>query len=96
MSCQLITGSNETRWDFYNWVAGNNDGAFYFPRKIDKAGVVPRFLFECAIKLQIKPLTSASAAIIFHRFFKEVEATDYDAYVSKGVKKEVFLKPKTI
>ncbi|XP_018796085.1 PREDICTED: cyclin-related protein FAM58A [Bactrocera latifrons] len=50
-------------------------------RKVDKPGVVPRFLFECAIKLQIKPLTSASAAIIFHRFFKEVSSTDYDEYL---------------
>lgn len=43
---------------------------------------MPRFLFECAIKLQIKPLTSASAAIIFHRFFKEVDTSAYDEYVS--------------
>lgn len=43
-----------------------------------------RFLFECAIKLRIKPLTSASAAIIYHRFFREVDTTDYDEYVSKS------------
>lgn len=54
---------------------------------MDKPGVVPRFLFECAIKLQIKPLTSASAAIIFHRFFKEVSSSDYDEYVSRLIKK---------
>ncbi|XP_013119030.1 cyclin-Q [Stomoxys calcitrans] len=50
-------------------------------RKIDKEGVVPRFLFECAIKLQIKPLTSATAAIIYHRFYREMESTDYDEYL---------------
>ncbi|XP_075165474.1 cyclin Q [Haematobia irritans] len=50
-------------------------------RKVDKVGVVPRFLFECAIKLQIKPLTSSTAAIIYHRFFREMESTDYDEYL---------------
>lgn len=45
--------------------------------------MVPRFLFECAIKLQIKPLTSASAAIIYHRFYREVQSQDYDEYVSR-------------
>lgn len=45
--------------------------------------MVPRFLFECAIKLQIKPLTSASAAIIYHRFYREVQSADYDEYVSR-------------
>ncbi|XP_067631662.1 cyclin-Q [Eurosta solidaginis] len=50
-------------------------------RKIEKPGVVPRFLFECAIKLQIKPITSASAAVIYHRFFNEVPRSDYDEYL---------------
>ncbi|XP_037946450.1 cyclin-Q [Teleopsis dalmanni] len=50
-------------------------------RKINKSGVVLRFLFECAIKLEMKPLTSASAAIIYHRFYKEVETADYDEYL---------------
>ncbi|KAI9587128.1 cyclin-Q [Glossina fuscipes] len=50
-------------------------------RKIDKIGIVARFLFECAIKLEIKPLTSACAAIIYHRFFKEVNTSDYDEYL---------------
>lgn len=47
-----------------------------------KSGLAPRFIFECAIKLNMKPLTSATAAIIFHRFFREVDSTDaYDEYV---------------
>lgn len=47
-----------------------------------KNGLAPRFIFECAIKLNMKPLTSATAAIIFHRFFREVESADaYDEYV---------------
>lgn len=45
-------------------------------------GLAPRFIFECAIKLNMKPLTSATAAIVFHRFFREVESEAYDEYVS--------------
>lgn len=46
------------------------------------AGLAPRFIFECAIKLNMKPLTSATAAIIFHRFFREVDSVEaYDEYV---------------
>lgn len=43
--------------------------------------LAPRFIFECAIKLKMKPLTSATAAVIFHRFFREVDATKYDEYL---------------
>lgn len=39
------------------------------------------FIFECAIKLNIKPLTSATAAVVFHRFFREVESDVYDEFV---------------
>lgn len=49
-----------------------------------KNGLAPRFIFECAIKLNLKPLTSATAAIIFHRFCREVDSTDaYDEYVRR-------------
>lgn len=44
-------------------------------------GLAPRFIFECAIKLNMKPLTSATAAIIFHRFYREVESDVYDEFV---------------
>uniref|UniRef100_A0A182KA64 Cyclin-Q n=1 Tax=Anopheles christyi TaxID=43041 RepID=A0A182KA64_9DIPT len=40
-----------------------------------------RFIFECAQKLAMKPLTSATAAILFHRFFKELDDTEYDPYM---------------
>lgn len=50
-----------------------------------------RFLFECAMKLAIKPLTSATAAVLFHRFFKEADESEYDPYVSTSwLKPEVF------
>lgn len=39
------------------------------------------FIFECAIKLNMKPLTSATASIIYHRFFREVENDAYDEFV---------------
>lgn len=45
--------------------------------------LAPRFIFECAIKLNMKPLTSATAAIIFHRFYREVESDVYDEYVNE-------------
>lgn len=41
-----------------------------------------RFVFECAIKLNMKPLTSATAANILHRFNREVESENYDDFVS--------------
>lgn len=39
------------------------------------------FIFECAIKLNMKPLTSATASVIYHRFFREVESDAYDEFV---------------
>lgn len=44
-------------------------------------GLSTRFLFECAQKLEMKPLTSATAAILFHRFFREISDTEYDPYM---------------
>jgi len=40
-----------------------------------------RFIFECGIKLKGQPLTIATAAILMHRFFKEVDAANYDCYL---------------
>lgn len=45
------------------------------------ASLASHFIFECAIKLNMKPLTSATAAILFHRFFREVESDVYDEFV---------------
>lgn len=45
-------------------------------------GIPERFLFECAIKLSMKPLTSATAAVLYHRFFRETDESEYDPYVS--------------
>lgn len=55
-------------------------------KRKNATGLAPRFIFECAIKLNMKPLTSATAAIIFHRFFREVESDAYDEYVRKLLK----------
>lgn len=41
-----------------------------------------RFIFECGIKLNGQPLTLATAAVIMHRFFREVEPSNYDCFVS--------------
>lgn len=38
-------------------------------------------MFECAIKLNLKPLTSSTAAIIFHKFYREVDINYYDEYL---------------
>lgn len=50
-------------------------------KKKTMKGMPERFLFECSIKLNMKPLTSAMAAILFHKFFKEVSDTEYDPYM---------------
>ncbi|XP_022211642.1 cyclin-Q [Drosophila obscura] len=50
-------------------------------RKLNMPGIVPLYIFECATKLKMKPLTAACAAIVYHRFFKEVKPTDYDEFL---------------
>lgn len=48
-------------------------------------GFIPaRFIFECGMKLNAQPLTLATAAVLMHRFFKEVDQTNYDCYVSNS------------
>lgn len=54
----------------------------YFRTAENKQAVAPRFIFECAIKLNMKPLTCATAAVIFHRFYKEVGRAEYDEFVN--------------
>lgn len=49
-------------------------------KKKNIKGMPERFLFECSIKLGMKPLTSATAAILYHRFFRETDETEYDTY----------------
>ena len=53
-------------------------------RNLDfNGGFTPaRFIFECGMKLQGQPLTLATAAILMHKFFKEVEQSKYDCFVS--------------
>lgn len=41
-----------------------------------------RFIFECGVKLNGQPLTLATAAVIMHRFFREVDPSNYDCFVS--------------
>lgn len=53
-------------------------------KRKNHVNLAPRFIFECAIKLNMKPLTSATAAIVFHRFFREVESDAYDEFVSSN------------
>nr|CAD7589659.1 unnamed protein product [Timema genevievae] len=43
--------------------------------------IAARFIFECGIKLDAQPLTIATAAILFHRFFKEADVGGYDVYL---------------
>lgn len=53
-------------------------------RQLDFAGgfTPARFIFECGIKLHAQPLTIATATILMHRFFKEVDQSNYDCFVS--------------
>ncbi|XP_075215140.1 cyclin Q [Lycorma delicatula] len=43
--------------------------------------IVVRFIFECGAKLNAHPLTIATAATIYHRFFKEADPSSYDSYL---------------
>lgn len=47
----------------------------------DKGFTPARFIFECGIKLHAQPLTLATAAILMHRFFKDVDHTNYDPFL---------------
>ncbi|CAH1399382.1 unnamed protein product [Nezara viridula] len=40
-----------------------------------------RFIFECGYKLKGNPLTLATAATIYHRFYREVDFSHYDKYL---------------
>ncbi|KAF4524293.1 hypothetical protein B566_EDAN005349 [Ephemera danica] len=40
-----------------------------------------RYIFECGIKLEAKPLTIATAAVLYHRFFRETDSNNYDCYL---------------
>lgn len=53
-------------------------------RQLDfNGGFTPaRFIFECGMKLQGQPLTLATAAVLMHKFFKEVDPSKYDCFVS--------------
>uniref|UniRef100_A0A1B6F6L5 Cyclin-Q n=1 Tax=Cuerna arida TaxID=1464854 RepID=A0A1B6F6L5_9HEMI len=42
---------------------------------------VVRFIFECGMKLNASPLSISTAAILFHKFFKEAENSSYDKYL---------------
>ncbi|XP_050297584.1 cyclin-Q [Anthonomus grandis grandis] len=39
------------------------------------------FIFECGKKLNAQPLTLATAAVVMHRFFKEVDHSGYDSFL---------------
>lgn len=40
------------------------------------------YIFECGVKLNAQPATIATAAVLFHKFFKEVDKSNYDCYVN--------------
>lgn len=40
------------------------------------------FLLLSGLKLNAQPLTIATAAVLFHRFFREADMNSYDTYVS--------------
>lgn len=53
----------------------------YRSKKELSKSLAPRFLLECAIKLNLKPLTSATGAVLLHRFYREVNTADYDIFL---------------
>lgn len=40
-----------------------------------------RFIFECGAKLNAHPLTTATAAVLYHKFFKETDSSGYDRFL---------------
>lgn len=66
-------------------------------RKLEFAGgfTPARFIFECGIKLRGQPLTVATAAILMHRFFREVDPNNYDCYVSLRLLLKAFLESRS-
>lgn len=52
-----------------------------YRKKSNKNGFASRFLFECSVKLAMKPLTTATAATLFHRFFREADTSSYDLFL---------------
>lgn len=49
-------------------------------KSFDNLFYASRYLFECGYKLKANPISIATAATIFHRFFKEFD-TGYDKYL---------------
>ncbi|XP_037089847.1 cyclin-Q-like isoform X2 [Pollicipes pollicipes] len=54
-----------------------------YKRKQGKA-IGARFLHECALKLDAKVTVVATASVVYHRFFREVNEADYDIYLIAG------------
>ncbi|XP_049815810.1 cyclin-Q isoform X1 [Schistocerca nitens] len=50
-------------------------------RQSEGTFITVRFIFECGVKLEAQPLTIATAAVLFHRFFKETDSSGYDCYL---------------
>ncbi|XP_045452578.1 cyclin-Q [Melitaea cinxia] len=50
-------------------------------RNAPSHSLATNFIFECGIKLGLQPATVATAAIFYHKFFKEADKNDYDCYV---------------
>ncbi|XP_067004400.1 cyclin-Q isoform X2 [Anabrus simplex] len=50
-------------------------------REVENNFIAVRFIFECGMKLDAQPLTIATAAILYHRFFKEADNSGYDSYL---------------
>lgn len=62
---------------------GNSDGVTSAASAMTMTAhqLAPRFLVECSVKLHMKPLTSATASVLYHRFFRATSPEDYDAFL---------------
>ncbi|XP_022184907.1 cyclin-Q [Nilaparvata lugens] len=50
-------------------------------KEVDSSFYGVQFIFECGTKLNSHPLTIATAATLFHKFFKEADKSSYDQYL---------------
>lgn len=74
MSLQNRTGGNCEKSAIIDYRAAHAKG-------MGSSGLAPRFLVECSVKLAMKPLTAATASILFHRFFRQVAPGEYDEFL---------------
>lgn len=85
-STAVAAACKPTQIDYRKLMAngiGDSDGATSAASALTSTAhqLAPRFLVECSVKLHMKPLTSATASVLYYRFFRAASSDDYDAFL---------------